>query len=116
MTALNNPTQRDFLLSIARAGQAVIVRIAGELDMATAPQLRAVLVDLIDNQGNLDVAVDVSALSFVDSTGLGVLVGAHRKLQQRNGRLTVVSPTAATTRVLQITGLDRIMATSESSV
>ncbi len=69
-----------FNLVTARSGDAVVVRVIGELDLATAPQLREILADLA-SLGALHVTVDLGELAFVDSSGLGVLVTGLKRLR-----------------------------------
>lgn len=84
-----------------------VVRLRGELDVAGAPELREVLYPLLE-RGN-GVVVDCSALEFVDSTGLGVIIGAHKAARERDGALRIRGATGAVAKVLDITGLDEIL-------
>lgn len=81
------------------------LRIQGEIDIATAPQLRDVLTNLVHGAPRR-ITLDLGAVGFVDSAGLGVLVGAMRKLQDANGgRLTIVSVQDSVRKIFEITGL-----------
>ncbi len=82
-----------FNLVTARSGDAVVVRVIDELDLATAPQLREILVDLA-SLGTLHVTVDLGELAFVDSSGLGVLVTGLKRLRAAGGDLALRSPNA----------------------
>ena len=83
------------------------VRLLGELDMSTAPQLREELLRLASDGATL-VTVDLSELAFVDSTGLSVLITALKRLRQQGGEMALRSPTPGTRRVLEITGLTEV--------
>ncbi len=83
------------------------VRLLGELDMATAGDLREELVRLASG-GATQVTVDMADLSFIDSTGLSVLVSALKRLRQQGGQMTLRSPGPGTRKVLEITGLTEI--------
>lgn len=83
----------------------IVCWLAGELDALTAPKLRAVLAEHAD-QGR-DAVLDLSALAFIDSSGLGVLVGALKRFQAASHHVTLRHPTLGLRRVLEITGLDR---------
>ncbi|HYM53872.1 MAG TPA: STAS domain-containing protein [Solirubrobacteraceae bacterium] len=85
----------------ARTG---VLAVEGELDLSTAPSLKWALADLID-AGNGHVVVDLSLVTFIDSTALGVLVGANRGLGAGR-RLAVVCTHAAVLRIFELTGLD----------
>jgi len=81
----------------------VVVTVRGEIDMATAPELRSMLDELVD-AGTARVALDCRALEFLDSSGIGVLVAARKRLGDA-GELVIDSPPAHVRRVLDITGV-----------
>jgi anti-anti-sigma factor len=83
--------------------------ISGELDQATAQQLREPLMSEIQG-GAHAVMIDLTACGFIDSTGLGVIVEGWKTLQERNGEmaaLTICCPEPEVKRLLEVTGLDR---------
>ena len=82
------------------------LRLEGELDMATAPQLLAAVDPLVTDDG--DLRLELEGLSFVDSTGLRAFVTLASRLTR--GRLVLVSPTNAVLRVLELTGLHEVPA------
>jgi anti-anti-sigma factor len=89
----------------------VRLRARGELDMATAPVLAAVLND----QQRRHVHLDMSEVRFCDSAGLTALVEAHRDLLSRQGSLTLVGAGPRIQRLLRITGLDAVLFTVAES-
>lgn len=93
-----------FDVQVQSAGEETTVAVAGELDAYTAPQLRKMLDEILDGSV-ASVVVDLRSTSFIDSTGLGVLVGAARKARSQDGELILDSPARSVHRVLQITGL-----------
>lgn len=99
----------DFSLTFARDSEAVVVGVVGELDCATGPTLEDRLGDLIENQGNRTVVIDLENMTFVDSSGLSVLVAAYRHLRERGGQLSVRRPSPSTRRVFEVTGLNRVL-------
>jgi anti-sigma B factor antagonist len=90
-------------------GAAIIYRLRGSLDLATAPSLRAALVEAA-NEGKHDIIVDLTELEFLDSTGLGALIGAHRRALENSGRVRLIVREGPIQRLLNITGLMRIFA------
>jgi anti-sigma B factor antagonist len=99
----------DLLLTAASRGGGVnIVTVVGELDVATSPELREEL-DRIAANGGRETVVDLLAVSFVDSTALGILVEASRKLKARGGSLRIVCDDRRIARIMEITGLDRVL-------
>ena len=103
-----NPVMPDVPLIVLEAtGSATepTLRIEGEIDIATAPQLRDALTVLVD-RGARRITLDLAGVRFVDSSGLGVLVGALRKLaDNRGGRLLVENVQDGVRKVFEITGL-----------
>lgn len=83
-----------------------IIAASGELDAAGAPALSRSLNAAID-AGRADLVVDLSGLRFLDSTGLGVLLGAKRRLARTGARLQIVCAVPAVLRIFQTTRLDR---------
>ena len=90
---------------IDRVGDAVVVRLTGELDLYNAHELRDVLVDEAAGLPER-VIVDLSGVEFIDSTALGVLIEARTKLPNRRAFL-LAAPALQTRRALEISGLDR---------
>jgi len=88
-----------------RQGDEPGVVAMGELDVATVPDLKAALNDLIDRNPGASVWVDMERVSFIDSSGLGVLVGALKRARQREGSVVVRNLTGAPHKVFEITGL-----------
>jgi anti-sigma B factor antagonist len=82
----------------------VVVRLIGELDLTTAPQL-GVCLDALRADGARDVRLDLSGLSFCDSSGISAMLTASKDWTKSGGRLSIASPQPAVRRVLEITGL-----------
>jgi anti-sigma B factor antagonist len=81
-----------------------VVRVAGELDTTTAPDLRDRLQQLYD-EGERKVVIDFEDIAFIDSTGLGVLVGALKRYRKGDGDLVLSSLGNGARRVFEVTGL-----------
>lgn len=97
-----------FSVSSERLGDDLgVVVLAGEVDIFTAPQFKECLLGLVDD-GVTRLVVDLSAVTFIDSTALGVLIGGVRRVHGAGGAMTVVVATRPVERVLSITGLDRV--------
>jgi anti-sigma B factor antagonist len=104
----------DARIDSARIGRGVhVVALGGEFDLHTAPRLDEALFSAID-EGAHRVLVDLAATTFVDSTVLGVLLRAHRRLNDRGGRLVVVSDDPRILRTIELTGLDRTLSVERS--
>jgi anti-sigma B factor antagonist len=84
-----------------------VVALGGELDAHTAPRLREQLSSLLD-EGRYRIIIDAERVEFMDSTGLGVLVGARKRATEHEGALAIVCTRANIVRLLDITGLDKV--------
>jgi anti-sigma B factor antagonist len=94
-------------------GDTLVFKLRGSLDLATAPTVRAALTDAADKNGH-HLIVDLSQLEFLDSTGLSVLIGAHRRAAERGGSLRLVVQDGPISRLLNITGLVAVFAVYHS--
>lgn len=97
------------------ADDEAVVKIVGELDLATAPRLREALVDLA-NKGAKHVTVDLAEMEFIDSTGLSVLVAAWKRLRETGGDLVLQSPRAAAMKIFEVTGATRVITITRPSM
>lgn len=97
----------DLDLSSTVLDQRTVVHVAGEIDVYTAPSLRRYLDDQIQ-RGARELVVDLSAVTFLDSTGLGVLVGRLRVIRGQSGSLLIVGARDRVLKVFTITGLDTV--------
>jgi anti-sigma B factor antagonist len=95
-----------------------VVTLRGELDAHDAPRLRADFGFAIDQASGLAaaprVALDLTGVAFLDSTVLGTIVGALRRLREAEGELAVVLPETPARRIFEITGLDQVLAVQPS--
>ena len=94
-------------IHVTEAGESTLVVPTGALDASGAPRLRAELIDLIA-AGHDHLVVDLDQVEFIDSTGLGVLVGALKRVRTHGGDLRLVVTTDIVMRPLRITGLHRV--------
>ena len=102
---------RAMLLSVdTSCGTAVTrVTLAGEIDLGTAEPLRRALADALDLPGT-HVVVDLARVTYIDSTGLGEFIRAHKRLRARNATLTLEKAPHAVLRVFRMTGIDHLVA------
>jgi anti-sigma B factor antagonist len=104
----------EFSLSEDRLGDdRHVVAVRGEIDLFTAPELKKTLADAIEG-GATRVVVDLSETTFLDSTALGVLIGAVKRLRTRDGALAIVNTDANIAKTFEITGLDQIFTIVDS--
>ncbi|MEH3032612.1 MAG: STAS domain-containing protein [Aeromicrobium erythreum] len=84
-----------------------IIEVGGEIDVYTAPRLREAVVEAV-NDGALHLVIDVERVEFLDSTGLGVLVGALKRVRADGGSLDIVCTHERILKIFEITGLDKV--------
>jgi anti-anti-sigma factor len=94
----------DFAVEITDDGRGVMIRVVGDLDMATAELLGAELERAVDSFAG-DVTVNLAAVTFLDSTGLIVLLRGYAALGALGRRLVVAAPARAVKHILELTGL-----------
>jgi anti-sigma B factor antagonist len=99
----------DLRLDVTERDGWAVLAVGGEVDVATAPRLREQLISLV-NQGSHRIVVDLTAVDFLDSTGLGVLVGALKRVRTHDGDLSLVCDEPRILKVFEITGLTKVFA------
>lgn len=97
----------DLTLSTRSQGDRTVLAVAGEVDVYTGPTLRDRISDLLDS-GSHALVVDLGRVDFIDSTGLGVLVGALNRSRELGGTLHLVCAQERVLKLLRITGLDQV--------
>ena len=88
-------------------GDRHVLAVRGEIDLFTAPELKQVLADSIES-GRVRIVIDLTETTFLDSTALGVLIGAVKRLRSRDGALAIVNSDENIAKTFEITGLDQI--------
>ncbi|MBC7725822.1 MAG: STAS domain-containing protein [Burkholderiaceae bacterium] len=91
-----------------------VIRGEGKLNMVSAPKLRTLVLRVIEG-GENRVVVDLSGIDFMDSSGLGALVGCLKSARQAGGDLRIAGPGAQVSMVLRLSNLDRVLACFESA-
>src|SRR5262245_34522073 len=100
--------ERKVLVRTTESGTRSILAVEGEVDAHTAPQLKGAIAATID-RGTTELIVDLDQVTFMDSTGLGVLVGGLKRLREAGGELRIVCTRRPILRILEITGLDKVI-------
>ena len=90
------------------------IPLKGEIDAATVPPLREEIYAAIEANGGKVLTLDLSELAFIDSTGLGVLVGALKRARLAGGDLVITRPVAHVWKVFTVTGLDKVFKTTKT--
>lgn len=98
----------DLRIRVEGEGTHRVVHLTGECDLASAPQLRETLRPLAPPDVT-SLVLDLAELDFLDSTGLGVLLGSLRRLREQDGELKIAGARGQPRQLLAVTGLDRIL-------
>lgn len=94
-------------LDVRKVDSHSVVDVKGEIDVYTAPKLREKLIELV-SEGSYDVIVNLEGVDFLDSTGLGVLVGALKRVKAHDGSLSLVCTQDKILKIFKITGLTKV--------
>jgi anti-sigma B factor antagonist len=97
----------DLTITTREAEGRTVVSVAGEIDVYTAPRLREEITELVA-AGTYDIVIDMSEVEFLDSTGLGVLVGGLKKVRAHDGSLHLVCNQDRLLKIFRITGLAKV--------
>jgi anti-sigma B factor antagonist len=97
----------DLSLSTRSEGDCTVVEVGGEIDLYSAPRLRDQLIDLVAD-GKYHLILDMERVDFLDSTGLGLLVGALKRVEVHGGSLRLVCTREHILKIFRITGLTKM--------
>lgn len=103
----------DLGLEVTHTGDHAVLSVRGEVDVYTAPKFRERLIELV-TEGHHRVIVDLEGVDFLDSTGLGVLVGGLKRLRSHEGDLLLVCTQSRILKVFEITGLTKVFSIFDS--
>ncbi|MEP9384547.1 anti-sigma factor antagonist [Nocardioides sp. KR10-350] len=104
----------DLTLATREVDGATVVAVGGEIDVYTAPKLRDKITELV-GAGCYDLVVDLEGVEFLDSTGLGVLVGGLKKVRAHDGSLSLVCTQDRLLKIFRITGLAKVFDIHDSA-
>lgn len=100
--------KHDLNVSTGEMGGMPVIRVAGELDLSNVSEVRAVVAEQCERKPPA-LVFDLSDLSYMDSSGLGVLVGAKRRLAATEGEVLIITQQNSALKALSLSGLDRII-------
>jgi len=104
----------DLSLETREVDGRTIIAVGGEIDVYTAPKLRDKITELVA-AGTYHLVVDMEAVEFLDSTGLGVLVGGLKKVRAHDGSLHLICHQDRLLKIFRITGLSKVFVIHESA-
>ena len=103
----------DLTLATREEDGRAIVAVGGEIDVYTAPKLRDQITELVSS-GSYNIVIDLEAVEFLDSTGLGVLVGGLKKVRAHDGSLELICSQERLLKIFRITGLAKVFVIHDS--
>jgi anti-sigma B factor antagonist len=104
----------DLTLATSEVDGTTLVAVGGEIDVYTAPKLRDKITELVGN-GIYSIVIDMEAVEFLDSTGLGVLVGGLKKVRAHDGSLELICTQDRLLKIFRITGLAKVFVIHDSA-
>jgi anti-sigma B factor antagonist len=104
----------DLTLATQEVEGATIVAVGGEIDVYTAPRLRDKITELVAD-GVYNLIIDMEGVEFLDSTGLGVLVGGLKKVRAHDGSLRLICTQERLLKIFRITGLAKVFTIHDSA-
>lgn len=93
-------------LNLSDEKGAQVIRVAGEVDLNSSPELRTVILEQAKNGGTL--AIDLSAVPYMDSSGVATLVEGLKAVEPKGGKFILLAPSAAVSKVLQLSRLNTV--------
>jgi anti-sigma B factor antagonist len=103
----------DLSLETRQVDDKTIVAVGGEIDVYTAPKLRDKITELV-GEGFYNLIIDMEKVDFLDSTGLGVLVGGLKKVRAHEGSMELICHQDRLLKIFRITGLAKVFTIHES--
>lgn len=98
----------DLTIDRDSVGMWTVLRVSGELDLHTSPTLRDDVFELLE-EGTSRLAIDLEHVGFMDSSSIGILVMALKRIREKDGDLALVGVNGSPLKVLALTGIDRLL-------
>lgn len=87
----------------------LVVSLSGELDHHTAKDVKNLIEEVIKNRGIVNLVFDFTNLTFMDSSGIGVVIGRYKLVRSMGGKVTIVSPARNVSKLLSMSGINKII-------
>lgn len=102
--------ETDLNVKVYRSGNIPVLDLSGDVDTYTCTKLREAILDQL-NQGETRLIIRMANVRYIDSSGLGTLVGGLRRVSEQKGKLVISEPNSQIRKVLNITGLIKVFST-----
>jgi len=97
------------VIEVKKMPGTLVVRLRGELDMCTAEKFKKVVEEALESRGVKNIILNLAQVPFIDSSGLGVILGRYKNLQERGGKLLAVELLPAVKKIFELSGLPKII-------
>lgn len=99
--------EMDLTINVRNESKVPVIDLTGELDAYTSARFREAMIDLIE-RGAVSIVVSMNEVEYIDSSGLGALVGGLKRASERSGKIAIVCNNPQVKKVFEITGLERV--------
>lgn len=96
-------------------GTILKIKLRGEIDHHSAVAVRTAIDDMIHSKKPIELMIDMSAVDFMDSSGLGLIMGRYNTMKAIGGKISVADPTPATEKIMKLAGMERIIKITHSN-
>lgn len=90
-------------------GTTLAVKVNGEFDIMTAEEFKRTVDVFLDGRHARSLLVDLSGVTFIDSSGLGAILGRYKKVEQQKGKMVIACPKAQVKKILEVSGIDKVV-------
>jgi anti-sigma B factor antagonist len=97
----------DLKIEVIKRNDYAVLELIGEVDAYTSSRFREIIISVIE-EGNVDVVINMLEVEYIDSSGLGALVGGLKRATERNGRILILCNNPQVKKVFEITGLEKV--------
>jgi anti-sigma B factor antagonist len=108
MSMSQSEQDQELRITTSKEDLSDVLSLIGEIDMASAPELQRACMAAVDD-GAKKVILDTSGVTFIDSTGLGVIIALQKRLRAEGGEASIRNPSSVLRRLIQVTNLDRVV-------
>jgi anti-sigma B factor antagonist len=99
--------EMDLQIAVRKSKGIAIIDLAGEVDAFTSSRFREIMMDIIEG-GGTNLIINMTDVQYIDSSGLGALVGGLKRATERKGRITLICERPQVRKVFEITGLEKV--------
>lgn len=96
-------------LDLKRIGSVMVIKVCGEFDLGAADYCRQEIDQKVRAEGAKDILFDLEKVTFIDSSGLGVILGRYRKAKENDGRVAISNADSKITKILNLSGVTRLI-------